>query len=130
MDLEGYQQFFDEAQKKFPKTRHFVMALRNQISANHHLLTGLLYTDGVLYHTGIYEINPVLDPMGVGDAFIAAYLHAHSRWQGDHQRQLDYALTASAMKNTIMGDFNLLSEEEVLDTMEAWLAHRVFVRNW
>jgi 2-dehydro-3-deoxygluconokinase len=59
--------------------------------------------------------------MGVGDAFIAAYLHAHFRWQGEHQKQLNYALTASAMKNTIMGDFNLLTEEEVLDTMEVIL---------
>lgn len=120
MDLDGYRRFFELAAKQFPDTRHFVMALRNQVSANHHFLTGLLYTDGELYHTGIYEINPVLDPMGVGDAFIAAYLHAHFRWMGNHQRQLDYALTASAMKNTVMGDFNLITEGEVIDVMENW----------
>ncbi len=130
MDLDAYRAFFEEAHKQFPKTNHFVMALRNQLSANHHLLTGLLYSDGELYHTGIYDINPVLDPMGVGDAFIAAFLHAHFRWMVDPQKQLNYALTASAMKNTIMGDFNLLSEEEVLGTMNAWVGHKVNVRNW
>ncbi len=121
MDLDGYKKFFDDAQEMFPKGRHFVMAVRNVLSASHHLLTGLLYADGVLYHTGIVDINPVLDPMGVGDAFIAAYLHAHFRWKGQHQKHLDYALTASAMKNTIIGDFNLLSEREVLDTMRTVL---------
>jgi len=118
MDLKAYKEFFDKAQEMLPKGRHFVMAIRNVLSASHHLLTGLLYADGVLYHTGIIDINPVLDPMGVGDAFIAAYLHAHFRWHGQHQKHLDYALTASAMKNTIMGDFNLLTELEVLDTMK------------
>ena len=81
----------------------------------------MLYADGKLYHTGIVDINPVLDPIGVGDAYIAAYLHAHFRWKGQHQKHLDYALTASAMKNTIIGDFNLLSEREVLDTMRTVL---------
>ena len=121
LDLDGYKKFFEKAQEMLPKGRHLVMAARHVISASHHLLTGLLYADGVLYHTGIVDINPVLDPMGVGDAFIAAYLHAHFRWRGQHQKHLDYALTASAMKNTIMGDFNLLTEQEVLDTMRVIL---------
>ena len=124
MDLEGYKQFFDRAQEQFPKCRHFVMAARNVLSASHHLLTGLMYADGILYHTGIVDINPVLDPMGVGDAFIAAYLHAHFRWRGQHQKHLEYALTASAMKNTIMGDFNLITEQEVLDTIPVVLPSR------
>ncbi len=118
MDIDGYRTFFDKAQGKFPNCRHFVMAIRNVVSANHHLLTGVMYADGELYHTRIIDINPVLDPMGVGDAFIAAFLHAHFRWMGEHQKQLDYALTASAMKNSIMGDFNIVSEQEVLDVMD------------
>jgi 2-dehydro-3-deoxygluconokinase len=121
MDWNAYKEYFDRTQEMLPKGRCFIMGIRNVVSASHHLLTGVLYADGELYHTGIVDINPVLDPMGVGDAFIAAYLHAHFRWQGEHQKQLNYALTASAMKNTIMGDFNLLTEEEVLDTMEVIL---------
>ncbi len=118
MDLDGYKKFFDEAQKMFPNALHLVMAVRNQISATHHLLTGLLYTNGQLYHTSIVDINPVLDPMGVGDAFIAAYLHALFKWTNEHQKHLDFALTASSLKNTIPGDFNIVTEEEVLECMK------------
>jgi 2-dehydro-3-deoxygluconokinase len=124
MDLDAFKRYFDRVQDMLPKGRHFIMAIRNVLSASHHLLTGVLYADGKLYHTDIIDINPVLDPMGVGDAFIAAYLHAHFRWRGDHQKHLNYALTASALKNTIMGDFNLLTEEEVLETMETVIAQR------
>ena len=117
MDLTGYAQFFDKAQEMFPRGRYFVMAVRNVLSASHHMLTGLLYADGTLYNTAIVDVNPVLDPMGVGDAFIAAYLHAHFRWPDQCQRHLEYALAASAMKNTIIGDFNLISEQEILETI-------------
>ena len=119
MDLNGYLRFFEEAQRQLPKCRYMLMGIRNVVSANHHLLTGLLWAEGRLYSTKIYDINPVLDPVGVGDAFVAAYLHAFFRWKGDHQYCLDYSLTASAMKNTVMGDFNLITEQEVLDCMES-----------
>lgn len=59
------------------------MAVRNQIASSHHTLTGVLYdtqTD-TLYTTKIYDIQPIIDPMGVGDAFIAAYLHANLKWE-------------------------------------------------
>ena len=52
-------------------------------------------------------------PMGVGDAFIAAYVHAFSKNGNDNKKCLDFALAASALKNTIPGDFNLVTEEEV-----------------
>ena len=118
LDVEAYRKYFERTQEMLPKGRYFIMGIRNVLSASHHLLTGVLFADGKLYHTGIVDINPVLDPIGVGDAFIAAYMHAHFRWHGEHQKHLNYALTASSMKNTIMGDFNLLTEQEVLDTME------------
>lgn len=51
--------------------------------------------------------------MGVGDAFIAAYLHAHLKYGDDNQRCLNFSLAASALKNTIPGDFNLSTEQEV-----------------
>lgn len=113
MDLAAFEEYFRHVSHRYPRCKKFVMACRNQISSNHHTLTGLLYADGKMYHTKIYDINPVIDPMGVGDAFIAAYLHAFCRWGDENQRCLDFALAASAMKNNVVGDFNLVTEQEV-----------------
>ena len=68
---------------KVPKCKKMVMAVRNQIASSHHTLSGLLYdaVEDQLYTTRIYDIEPIVDPMGVGDAFIAAYIHAHQKWQ-------------------------------------------------
>ena len=105
--------------KLFPKCKKMVMAVRNQIASSHHTLSGLLYdaVEDKLYTTRIYDIQPIIDPMGVGDAFVAAYIHAHQKWGDENQYCLDFALSASAIKNTVPGDQNLVSEEEIINNM-------------
>jgi len=49
---------------------------------------------------------------------MGGWLHALSLCPNDRQKQLNYSLAAAALKNTIPGDFNLSTEEEILDVME------------
>ncbi len=115
INKEELENYFRNAKKILPQANKMIMVLRNTLSANHHLLSGVIYADDKLYTTKIYDIDDVLDPMGVGDAFIAAYLHAFSKYGDENQKCLEFALAASALKNTIPGDFNLSTEEEVED---------------
>ena len=117
IDMKAYEEWFLRVQREFPQCRKFILAMRNELSSTHHTLTGLLYADGKLYRTRIYDISPVLDPMGVGDAFVAAYIHGSLKWPEDNQLCLDFALAASQLKNSVSGDFNLVSEEEVFAEM-------------
>ena len=56
--------------------------------------------------------------MGVGDAFDGGFLHALRLFDdSDNQRILDYSLAAASLKNTISGDFNLSTEEEIMEVM-------------
>ena len=57
--------------------------------------------------------------MGCGDAFVAGFIHARMKWPDDDQHCLDFALSASALKNTIIGDQNLESEAEIIANMSA-----------
>ncbi len=118
LDDEAYLRYFQELQVQFPQCKRMLMALRNQITTEHHTLSGILFSEGRLFKTRIYDIRPVLDPMGVGDAFVAAFIHAREKWQDDDQRCLDFALSASALKNTIPGDQNLVTEEEIIANIE------------
>lgn len=117
IDMEAYRGWFVQVQKQFPQCKKFILAMRNQISSTHHTLTGLLYIGGKLLRTRIYDIDPVIDPMGVGDAFVAAYVHASLKWPDDDQRCLDFALAASQLKNSVSGDFNLVTEYEIEEQM-------------
>ncbi|WP_298451494.1 sugar kinase [uncultured Prevotella sp.] len=116
-DMQRHEEFFGKVKEMFPKCRKMILALRNALSANHHILSGVLWSDGAIYPAHVYDIDNVIDPMGVGDAFIAAYLHALLKFSGDCQKDVNFALTASAVKNSIPGDFNLTTEEEILELL-------------
>ena len=78
----------------------------------------LLWTEGKLLQAPIIDIPDVIDPVGVGDAFMGGWLHAVNVFPDDRQKQLNYSLAAAALKNTVPGDFNLSTEEEIMDVME------------
>jgi 2-dehydro-3-deoxygluconokinase len=92
-----------------------MLGLRNQMTSAHHTLTALLWYEGDIYTSRIYDIQPIVDPVGVGDAFVAAYIHAAEKWKGKPQQGLDFSVAAAQLKNSIVGDFNLVTEEEILE---------------
>ena len=113
MQMDEYKEWFDELHERFPRLRNWMMGMRNIVSSNHHTLTGLLWTDGELLQAPIVDIPDVVDPVGVGDAFMGAWLHAMRVYPDNKQKQLNYSLAAAALKNTIPGDFNLSTDEEI-----------------
>jgi 2-dehydro-3-deoxygluconokinase len=123
MQLHLYRQWYQELQPLAPRCRKMMIGMRNELSSNHHLLTGLLWADGQMYNGNIVDIPNVVDPMGVGDAFVGGFLHALRLFDDDdNQHIIDYALAAASLKNTISGDFNLSTEEEILDVMNSHYA--------
>ena len=115
MQMKEYGEWFDELHAAYPRVKQWMMGMRNIVSSNHHTLTALLYTDNKLLQAPIMDIPDVVEPVGVGDAFMGGWLHAISLFPNDMQKQLNYSLAAAALKNTIPGDFNLSTEEEILD---------------
>ena len=127
MQIPEYREWFDELHAQYPRCRQWLMGMRNIVDSNHHTLTALLFTDGQLLEAPIIDIPDVVDPVGVGDAFMGGFLHAISLFPGNRERQLNYSLAAASLKNTIPGDFNLSTEEEILATMEhRYNAHTLY----
>ena len=118
MQMDEYREWFDELHEAYPRLKNWMMGMRNIVSSKHHTLTGLLWTDGELLQSPIMDIPDVIDPVGVGDAFMGGWLHAINLFPDDKQMQLNYSLAAAALKNTIPGDFNLSTEEEIMDVLE------------
>ncbi len=117
LDMEAYGRYFDEMHRQFPHCSEMMLGLRNQIATSHHTLTALLWYKGTIYRTKIFDITHIVDSVGVGDAFVSAYIHASRKWPGNPQRCLDFCTTAAMLKNSIVGDYNLVTEEEILEQM-------------
>jgi 2-dehydro-3-deoxygluconokinase len=49
---------------------------------------------------------------------MGGWLHAITLFPDDRQKQLNYSLAAATLKNSIPGDFNLSTEDEILDLLE------------
>ncbi len=118
MQMDEYGEWFDDIHREFPRCQKWLMGMRNMVASSHHTLTALLWTNGKLLKAPIMDIPDVVDPVGVGDAFMAGLLHSLSAFPDDDQLALNYSLAAAAVKNTIPGDFNLASDDEIMDVVE------------
>ena len=73
-------------------------------------------TRHALYRSAEREIHSMVDRIGSGDAFAAGVLH--SRLCGQPvERALDFGLAAAALKHSVVGDVNRVSEAEVTECL-------------
>ena len=108
-----------------PRCQKAFLELRNSITSNHNLLAAILYSDNRLKHTGIYDIECEVDRVGAGDAFVGGMIYGLITYPDNDQKALEYALAASALKNTVYGDFNHVMVEEVESLMQGNTSGRV-----
>lgn len=123
--LPSFEAFGQQVSRLVPRCRKIFLELRNSITSNHNLLAAVLYADGSLKHTGIYDIVHEVDRVGAGDAFVGGMIYGLITYPDDDQKALEYALAASALKNTVYGDFNLVTVDEVENLMQGNTSGRV-----
>ena len=93
------------------------ISLRKLKSASETSWSGMMVANDELYVSNKFEIK-VEEVIGCGDAFVAGLLHSFKRgWVG--RAALDFAVSASCLKHTIEGDYNLVKEAEVEQLMKA-----------
>ncbi len=98
--------------KAFPHIRRIVDTKRTSISATHNLLRAYMWDGEKTLETKDIDINPIVDRIGGGDAFIAGLVHGLLTFD-DEQRALEFGVAASALKHTIEGDALIATEEEI-----------------
>lgn len=125
MDLQGFEAVGRQVETLVPRCKKMFIELRNTLTSNHHTLAAVLYSGGTLKHTRIYDVVPVIDCVGTGDAFVAGLIYGLITYPGDDRKALDFALAASCLKNTFCGDFNLATVAEVEALMSGDSSGRV-----
>lgn len=125
LNLSGFEAFGQKVSERVPRCRKVFLELRNTLTSNHNLLAAILYSEGTLTHTGIYDITHEVDRVGTGDAFVGGMIYGLLTYPGNDRKTLDFALAASALKNTVYGDFNEVTVEEVESLMQGNTSGRV-----
>ncbi|AZQ62757.1 sugar kinase [Flammeovirga pectinis] len=120
--IEGFDKrcykFISEALvEQFPNIDCVVTTLRQTINASHNRWSGVTYNGCEFIQGDVHEIPSIVDRVGGGDSFMAAYIHGKTNFNDD-QKTLDFALAASAYKLSIPGDYNIATEQEVFQIMD------------
>ena len=102
---------------------HLITTLRKSISASDNGWSGAVCTADGLYHGRNYDLH-IVDRVGGGDSFASGCLHGILAQMGA-EKALEFGLAAAAIKHTIPGDLNFISETEVLNLMDSDGAGRV-----
>jgi 2-dehydro-3-deoxygluconokinase len=122
---EAFLSVCQQMMQKFPNAKKVITTLRGSISASHNSWAGVLYDGQAMYKSSEYQITHIVDRVGGGDSFMGGLIYGLLKYPEDDQHALDFAVAASCLKHTIMGDANLVTVEEVQKLMGGDASGRV-----
>ncbi|MBW1295784.1 sugar kinase [Aquimarina litoralis] len=118
---------FIEASKlliqNYPNIKGVFDKTRVSVNASWHKIKARMWNGTEFYETNELEITHVIDRIGTGDAYAAGLIHGLLYY--DNKKALQFANAACALKHTIEGDANLVTEAEVLHIIEGNLSGRI-----
>ncbi len=113
VEAEKYRYVCEQLFTTFPNLKKIAITLRGSLSASHNTWSGLLWDQGKTYTGNVYDLTPIVDRVGSGDAFAGGLISGLVKCPDDPQYALNFAIAASALKHTIFGDLNLARPDEV-----------------
>lgn len=124
VDAEHYRYVCEKMVERFPNLKTVAVTLRGSISASHNTWSGVLWDQGSYYTAPTYDIEYIVDRVGGGDSFVGGLIYGLLNYK-DCQQALNFAVAASCLKHSIMGDFNQVSVDEVEKLMKGDASGRV-----
>ncbi len=117
---ESYKHLALKVKQNYPNLKYVAITLRHSYSADKNGWQAFLLGESGFYESCYYDINNIVERVGAGDSFAAALIYGLTEFSSEkngEQKALDFASSASCLKHSIPGDFNLISKEEVFALM-------------
>jgi 2-dehydro-3-deoxygluconokinase len=125
VDAGHYRFVCEELAKRFSRLKTIAITLRGSLSASHNTWSGVLWRAGQFFTAPTYDIVPIVDRVGGGDAFMGGLIYGLRKHTDDPAKALRFAVAASCLKHSIIGDFNAVSVAEVEQLMAGDASGRV-----
>lgn len=122
---ESYRSVCAQLMERFPKVKRVVVSLRGSVNANHNSWSGVLFDGKTLFAAPTYQITHIVDRVGGGDSFMGGLIYGLISYGDDLQKALNFAVAASCLKHTIIGDYNRVGVAEVEQLMAGNTSGRV-----
>jgi len=103
--------------------KYQAITLRESITASENGWSAIISDGKQCVVSSRYDVS-IVDRIGGGDSFTGALIYSLSEGK-DTQYAIDFAVAASCLKQTLPGDFNLVSKEDVISLMQGNVSGRV-----
>jgi 2-dehydro-3-deoxygluconokinase len=125
VEADKYLYVCQELKRRFAGLKTIAITLRGSVSASHNTWSGVLWDGGEFYTAPVFDITHIVDRVGGGDAFVGGLIYGLRSYEGDKQKALNFAVAASCLKHSILGDFNLVTVSEAEKLMGGDTSGRV-----
>ena len=112
LDSDKYKALSDAVLKAYPNIKQIAITLRESQSADSNDWAACLNDRQQFYLSNKYSIRDIIDRVGGGDAFAGGLIYGLNTYESK-QDALEFAVAASCLKHSIIGDFNRVSVAEV-----------------
>jgi len=112
LDRDQYQKLTAKVLAAFPNLTAIAITLRESRSASHNGWSACLNNGKKFLVSRQYEITHIVDRVGGGDSFAAGLIYG-LQTLSSNQEAIEFAVAASCLKHSILGDFNRSTVYEV-----------------
>lgn len=124
LDTGRYEALAKRMFETFPNLKYQAITLRQSYSASHNGWSACLYNGSDFLLSPRYDITDIIDRVGGGDSFAAGLIYGLHTSMADADA-LNFAVAASCLKHTVLGDVNLVTVPEVERLMNGDASGRV-----
>jgi len=112
LESAKYKALSDEVLDRYSNLKMIAITLRESKSADINGWAACLNDRTAFLESKRYQISDIIDRVGGGDAFAAGLIYGINRYS-NHQQALEFAVAASCLKHSVIGDFNRMSVSDV-----------------
>ena len=116
LDRAKYRALGDKVLAAYPHMKMIAITLRESHSADWNGWAACLNDGKDFYVSRKYEIRDIVDRVGGGDSFAGGLLYGLNHYE-DKQSALEFAVAASCLKHSVIGDFNRVNVSDVTKLM-------------
>ena len=116
LDREKYKELGNKVLGIYPDMKMIAITLRESHSADYNGWAACLNDGENFYVSKKYEIRDIIDRVGGGDSFAGGLIYGLNNYD-NKQDALEFAVAASCLKHSIIGDFNRVSKDDVVKLM-------------
>ncbi|MEM9495016.1 MAG: sugar kinase [Pseudomonadota bacterium] len=112
LDTAKYEALSQKMLDLYPEMSVIGITLRESHSADRNGWSACMRDKDGFRLSRRYQITDIIDRVGGGDSFASAFIYGLNAYE-DRQRSLEFAVAASCLKHSILGDFNRVTVDEV-----------------